>query len=88
MYYYIFCENCGKCCDITYEDGFEQHICEDCGEVKGIQSENYLCLGCDYFDEIAPIFINTKIDGYCDIYHMPFNMFKRKKKCKYFERVY
>jgi len=88
-YSYIFCEKCGRCCDIHYDDGFELYICEDCGEVEGILSESCLCIGCENFDEIAPIFKDTEIDGCCDVYPMmPFKMFKRKSKCKYFSQEY
>jgi hypothetical protein len=89
MYYYVFCDICGRCCDFKYEEGVEFYVCEEHGEVKGIQSEGILCIGCDNFDEIAPFFKDKDIDGCCDYYWgMSFKMFKRKKKCKHFEVRY
>jgi len=90
MYRYIFCNICNLICDIkSHHRGFDIYICQDHGEVDGIEGDICLCIGCENFDPMYPFHRDKPLDGCCDVYiGMSFNMFKRKSKCKYFEVSY
>jgi len=99
LYVFIFCEECGSICDITpnYDEGYETYKCDLHGEVNGVESDKWLCIGCESFEpyvsrkKIRAIrikygWLSNEINGVCDAYPwMPFKMFKRKHKCLHFE---